>query len=103
MPMASASGAALTVFPPSTWITVILWPEIDIVNPVSALQYVSINEAQNFGKVTDPVLMIRSLVRSPLSRSCCISTSLHSIGRAGIAIEQLKDPCPLITIESGAG
>lgn len=53
--------------------------------------------------MTDPVLMIRSLVRPPAKRNWYISAGLHSIGLAGIAIEQLKFPCPLINIESGAG
>lgn len=51
----------------------------------------------------NPVLMIRTLARLPLSRRCGMTASLQFNGRAGTAIEQLKAPLPLRSIESGAG
>jgi hypothetical protein len=89
--------------PLSTFNNVNLCPEIDNVNPASALQNVSLSMVLGFSNDSHPVLTIRSLVLVPLSRRCGISTLLHSIGRAGISMEQLKIPRPLRTIESGAG
>ena len=52
----------------------------------------------------DPTFTTRSLVLPVVGRDKeGRSTEVHTIGRAGTAIEQSYEPIPLSTIESGTG